>query len=105
MKDLISPLWMTGATVSRNKVVCVCQALLDCKVFESVGTKVFGKDKKQNVFQDCKNTLYRSVKSTWFVDVFLLSYREGELDILMCLMATICNVYLTQVPHTYTLCG
>ncbi|KAG7268139.1 hypothetical protein CRUP_010093 [Coryphaenoides rupestris] len=34
-------------------------ALLDCNVFESVGTKVFGTDKNQNVFLDCKNTLYR----------------------------------------------
>ncbi|XP_029289993.1 DEP domain-containing protein 7-like [Cottoperca gobio] len=50
-----------GADVSRDKVVCVCQALLDCNVFEAVGTKVFGKDKKQNVFQDSKSALYRLV--------------------------------------------
>uniref|UniRef100_UPI003AAD16A1 DEP domain-containing protein 7-like n=1 Tax=Centroberyx gerrardi TaxID=166262 RepID=UPI003AAD16A1 len=48
-----------GANVSRDKVVCVCQALLDCKVFEAVGTKVFGKDKRQDVFQDSKSALYR----------------------------------------------
>lgn len=48
------------ADVSRDKVVCVCQALLDCKVFEAVGTKVFGKDRKQEVFQDSKSALYRS---------------------------------------------
>lgn len=41
-------------------MVCVCQALLDCKVFEAVGTKVFGKDRKQEVFQDSKSALYRS---------------------------------------------
>lgn len=50
-----------GADVSREKVVCVCQALLDCKVFEAVVTKVFGKDKKQDLFQDSKSALYRSV--------------------------------------------
>lgn len=45
--------------MSRDKVVCVCQALLDCNVFEAVGTKVFGKNKKQDVFQDSKGALYR----------------------------------------------
>ncbi|CAB1455241.1 unnamed protein product [Pleuronectes platessa] len=48
-----------GADVSRNKVVSVCQALLECNVFEAVGTKVFGKDKKQDSFQDSKSSLYR----------------------------------------------
>ncbi|KAF3854374.1 hypothetical protein F7725_022429 [Dissostichus mawsoni] len=50
-----------GADVTRDKVVCVCQALFDCNVFEAVGTKVFGKDKKQDVFQDSKSVLYRFV--------------------------------------------
>lgn len=57
-----SPLFgsnVKGAIVSRDKVVCVCQALLDCNVFEAVGTKVFGRDKKQDVFQDSKSALYR----------------------------------------------
>lgn len=45
--------------MSRDKVVCVCQALLDCNVFEAVGTKVFGKDRKQDVFQGSKSALYR----------------------------------------------
>lgn len=49
----------TGANVSRDNAVCVCQALLDCSVFQSVGTKVFGKDKKQDEFQDSKTALYR----------------------------------------------
>ncbi|XP_035011792.2 DEP domain-containing protein 7 [Hippoglossus stenolepis] len=51
-----------GADVSRDKVVSVCQALFECKVFEAVGTKVFGKDKKQDSFQDSKSSLYRFVK-------------------------------------------
>ncbi|XP_056273369.1 DEP domain-containing protein 7-like [Pseudoliparis swirei] len=50
-----------SANVSRDKVVCVCQALLDCTVFEAVGTRVFGKVKKQDVFQDSKSALYRFV--------------------------------------------
>lgn len=45
--------------MSRDKVARVCQALLDCNVFEAVGTKVFGKDKKQSVFQDSRSALYR----------------------------------------------
>lgn len=45
--------------MSRDKVVCVCQALLDCNVFEAVGTKVFGKDRKQDVFQGSKSALFR----------------------------------------------
>ncbi|XP_029378251.1 DEP domain-containing protein 7-like [Echeneis naucrates] len=54
---------LEGADVPRDKVVCVCQALLDCNVFEAVATKVFGKDKKQNAFQDSKSALYRFVKA------------------------------------------
>ncbi|XP_031731524.1 DEP domain-containing protein 7-like isoform X1 [Anarrhichthys ocellatus] len=50
-----------GANVLRDKVACVCQALLDCNVFEAVGTRVFGKVKKQDVFQDSKSALYRFV--------------------------------------------
>lgn len=50
-----------GAAVCRAKVVNVCQALLDCNIFEVVGTKVFGKDKKQAEFQDSKSALYRLV--------------------------------------------
>uniref|UniRef100_A0A3P8SDZ2 DEP domain-containing protein 7 n=1 Tax=Amphiprion percula TaxID=161767 RepID=A0A3P8SDZ2_AMPPE len=44
-----------GLDVRRDKVVLVCQCLLNCSVFESVGTKMFGKDKKQDEFQDSKN--------------------------------------------------
>ncbi|XP_049580331.1 DEP domain-containing protein 7-like [Syngnathus scovelli] len=50
-----------GATTCRDKVVNVCQALLDCNVFEAVGTKVFGKDKRKAEFQDSKCALYRFV--------------------------------------------
>ncbi|MEQ2231483.1 hypothetical protein ILYODFUR_000915 [Ilyodon furcidens] len=50
-----------GATVSRDKVVCVCQALLECGVFEGVGTKMFSKNKKQGAFEDSRSALYRFV--------------------------------------------
>uniref|UniRef100_A0A8C6UT56 DEP domain-containing protein 7 n=1 Tax=Neogobius melanostomus TaxID=47308 RepID=A0A8C6UT56_9GOBI len=49
--------------VTREKVICVCQALLDCNVFEVPGTKPLGKGKKQ-VFQDSKRSLYRSEEQT-----------------------------------------
>ncbi|KAF3689189.1 T-complex protein 11-like protein 1 [Channa argus] len=67
-----------GGVVSRDKVVCVCQALLDCNVFESVGTKVFGKEKKmQDVFQDSKSALYR------FLNVHMPSVDELERVVLV----------------------
>ncbi|XP_029908588.1 DEP domain-containing protein 7-like isoform X2 [Myripristis murdjan] len=50
---------LEGADISRRAVLSMCQVLLDCQVFEAVGTKVFGKIKKQNVFQDSKSALYR----------------------------------------------
>ncbi|NWI97456.1 DEPD7 protein, partial [Pitta sordida] len=44
--------------ISRAKVVRVCQALMDYKVFEAVSTRVFGKDKR-SVFEDSSSSLYR----------------------------------------------
>lgn len=44
--------------IPRAKVVRVCQALMDYKVFEAVPTKVFGKDKKPT-FEDSSCSLYR----------------------------------------------
>uniref|UniRef100_A0A8C6ZBG0 DEP domain-containing protein 7 n=1 Tax=Nothoprocta perdicaria TaxID=30464 RepID=A0A8C6ZBG0_NOTPE len=44
--------------ISRAKIVRVCQALMDYKVFEAVSTKVFGKDKR-SVFEDSSSSLYR----------------------------------------------
>ncbi|XP_071362240.1 DEP domain-containing protein 7-like isoform X2 [Trachinotus anak] len=55
--------WVFINGASREKVVCVCQALLDCNMFEVVGTKVFGKEKKQEAFQDSKSALYRFVNT------------------------------------------
>lgn len=44
--------------ISRTKVVRLCQALMDHKVFEAVSTRVFGKD-KHSVFEDSSCSLYR----------------------------------------------
>lgn len=44
--------------IPRAKVVRVCQALMDYKVFEAVPTRVFGKDKKPT-FEDSSCSLYR----------------------------------------------
>ncbi|XP_012307720.2 DEP domain-containing protein 7 [Aotus nancymaae] len=44
--------------IPRAKVVRVCQALMDYKVFEAVPTKVFGKDKRPT-FEDSSSSLYR----------------------------------------------
>ncbi|XP_072193282.1 T-complex protein 11-like protein 1 isoform X2 [Excalfactoria chinensis] len=44
--------------ISRAKIVRVCQALMDYKVFEAVSRRVFGKDKR-SVFEDSSSSLYR----------------------------------------------
>ncbi|KAM6972931.1 DEP domain-containing protein 7-like [Aplochiton taeniatus] len=73
---LIHNKFFEGADVSRDKVSGVCQALLDCQVFEAVGTHVFGKNKKLGVFQDSKNALYR------FGSTFTSSVEELERGVL-----------------------
>lgn len=45
--------------VPRYKAVRLCQALMDSRVFEPVGVKVFGKEKKQAKFEDSSCSLYR----------------------------------------------
>ncbi|XP_038150129.1 DEP domain-containing protein 4 [Cyprinodon tularosa] len=44
--------------VSRLKAARLCQALMEAKVFESVGTKLFRRDKEAN-FEDSSGSLYR----------------------------------------------
>ncbi|XP_018559578.1 DEP domain-containing protein 7 isoform X2 [Lates calcarifer] len=68
---------LEGTSVSRDKVVCVCQVLLDCNVFEAVGTNVFGKDKKLDAFQDSKSSLYR------FLNMHMPSVDELERGMLV----------------------
>lgn len=45
--------------VPRHKAVRLCQALMDSKVFEPAGAKVFGKEKKRVTFEDSGCSLYR----------------------------------------------
>ncbi|KAM5138599.1 DEP domain-containing protein 7 [Mantella aurantiaca] len=57
---LVQHKYFGDADIPRSKVVRVCQALMDCKVFESVlNTCVFGKEKKRLVFEDSSCSLYR----------------------------------------------
>ncbi|XP_073514216.1 DEP domain-containing protein 7 isoform X2 [Phyllobates terribilis] len=57
---LVQHKYFGDAEISRSKVVRVCQALMDCKVFESVLTTcMFGKEKKRLVFEDSSCSLYR----------------------------------------------
>ncbi|XP_064432774.1 DEP domain-containing protein 7 isoform X3 [Mirounga angustirostris] len=55
---LIQNKYFGDVDIPRAKVVRVCQALMDYKVFEAVPTKVFGKDKKPT-FEDSSCSLYR----------------------------------------------
>nr|XP_020651257.1 DEP domain-containing protein 7 [Pogona vitticeps] len=55
---LLQNKYFGNVDISRAKVVRVCQALMDYKVFEAVSTRVFGKDKR-SVFEDSSSSLYR----------------------------------------------
>ncbi|XP_054880650.1 DEP domain-containing protein 7-like [Poeciliopsis prolifica] len=46
---------LPGGAVSREQVVCVCQALLQSGVFEAVGTR----NRRQDAFEDSGSALYR----------------------------------------------
>ncbi|KAM6158084.1 DEP domain-containing protein 7 [Rhynchocyon petersi] len=58
VSHLIQNQYFGDVDIPRTKVVRVCQALMDYKVFEAVKTKVFGKDKKPT-FEDSSCSLYR----------------------------------------------
>ncbi|XP_071763173.1 DEP domain-containing protein 7 isoform X1 [Centroberyx gerrardi] len=51
--------------VPRYKAVRLCQALMDSRVFEPVGTKVFGKEKRRATFEDSSCSLYRFVSPAY----------------------------------------
>ncbi|KFO19940.1 DEP domain-containing protein 7 [Fukomys damarensis] len=55
---LIQNKYFGDVDIPRAKVVRVCQALMDYKVFEAVPTRVFGKDRKP-AFEDSSCSLYR----------------------------------------------
>lgn len=49
---------LSSNDISRLKGVCLCQVLMNHKVFEPVGTKLF-KNEKELEFEDSNNRLYR----------------------------------------------
>uniref|UniRef100_A0A8D0GXY5 DEP domain-containing protein 7 n=1 Tax=Sphenodon punctatus TaxID=8508 RepID=A0A8D0GXY5_SPHPU len=57
---LLQNKYFGDVAISRAKIVRVCQALMDYKVFEAVSTRVFGKD-KSSVFEDSSCSLYRFI--------------------------------------------
>ncbi|XP_068616697.1 DEP domain-containing protein 7 [Brachionichthys hirsutus] len=48
----------------RHKAARLCQALMESRVFEPVGVKCFGKEKKAAVFEDSGCSLYRFLSPT-----------------------------------------
>ncbi|MGH0173649.1 UNVERIFIED_CONTAM: hypothetical protein FKN15_065740 [Acipenser sinensis] len=55
---LMQNIYFTCSEISRLKAVRLCQALMEAKVFESVGMKLFRKEKEM-VFEDTNCSLYR----------------------------------------------
>ncbi|XP_078405582.1 DEP domain-containing protein 7 isoform X1 [Cetorhinus maximus] len=68
LSHLLQNNYFGEAEISRSKVVRLCQALMDNKVFEAVGTKLFGKD-KESTFEDSSCSLYRFTTMHRWVDV------------------------------------
>ena len=56
--------FFSDEAVPRYKAVRLCQALMDSRVFEPVGVKVFGKEKKRATFEDSSCSLYRFLSPT-----------------------------------------
>lgn len=59
LAHIIQSKFCADAEVPRSKAVRLCQALMDSRVFEAVGTKVFGKEKRKVTFEDSSFSLYR----------------------------------------------
>ncbi|XP_072322379.1 DEP domain-containing protein 7 isoform X1 [Scyliorhinus torazame] len=68
LSHLLQNNYFGQAEISRSKVVRLCQALMDNKVYEAVGTKLFGKD-KESTFEDSNCSLYRFTTMHRWVDV------------------------------------
>lgn len=62
--------------VSRLKAARLCQALMEAKVFEPVGTKLFRKD-KEVIFEDSGASLYRFLEYKAFPNS---DVKEGSVD-------------------------
>uniref|UniRef100_A0AAY4E0Z2 DEP domain-containing protein n=1 Tax=Denticeps clupeoides TaxID=299321 RepID=A0AAY4E0Z2_9TELE len=59
LAHIIQSKFCGDAEVPRAKAARLCQALMDSRVFEAVGTNVFGKEKKRATFEDSSCSLYR----------------------------------------------
>ncbi|NWS74065.1 DEPD7 protein, partial [Crotophaga sulcirostris] len=65
LSHLMQSLYLSCNDISRLKGVHVCQALMDHKVFEPVGTKLYlFKNEKEAEFEDTNSSLYRFVNSS-----------------------------------------
>jgi len=58
-------MYLSCNDISRRKGVRVCQALMDHKVFEPVGAKLYlFKNEKETEFEDTNTSLYKFVNSS-----------------------------------------
>ncbi|NWZ44488.1 DEPD7 protein, partial [Brachypodius atriceps] len=65
LSHLMQSMYLSCNDISRLKGVRVCQALMDHKVFEPVGAKLYlFKNGKETEFEDTDTTLYRFVNSS-----------------------------------------
>ncbi|NXU91298.1 DEPD7 protein, partial [Xiphorhynchus elegans] len=65
LSHLMQSMYLSCNDISRLKGVHVCQALMDHKVFEPVGAKLYlFKNRKETEFEDTDTSLYRFVNSS-----------------------------------------
>ncbi|NWZ77136.1 DEPD7 protein, partial [Poecile atricapillus] len=65
LSHLMQSMYLSCSDISRMKGVRVCQALMDHKVFEPVGAKLYlFKNGKETEFEDTDTSLYRFVNSS-----------------------------------------
>ncbi|NWR56952.1 DEPD7 protein, partial [Bucorvus abyssinicus] len=65
LSHLMQSMYLSCNDISRLKGVRVCQALMDHKVFEPVGAKLYlFKNEKETEFEDSNTSLYRFVNSS-----------------------------------------
>lgn len=65
LSHLMQSMYLSCNDISRLKGVRVCQALMDHKVFEPVGAKLYlFKNEKETEFEDTNTSLYKFVNSS-----------------------------------------
>lgn len=73
LSHLMQNIYFSSNDISRLKGVRLCQAFMDHRVFEPVGTRLFGKE-KEVVFEDSNNSLYRFLDN----DTTICSLKNGN---------------------------